>query len=54
MLIMDDKVGIMDIKAVLNGNTECDIEIQIVNQHNIEKRILFYWAKMYTQAIKIN
>ena len=50
--LMDDKVGIMDIKAVINGNTECDVEMQVVNQHNIEKRILFYWAKMYTQTIK--
>ena len=25
--LMDDKVGIMDIKAVLNGNTPCNIEI---------------------------
>ena len=50
--LMDDKVGIMDIKAVLNGSTECDIEMQVVNQHNIEKRVLFYWAKMYTQTIK--
>ena len=50
--LMDDKVGIMDIKAVLDGDTQCEIEMQIVNQHNIEKRILFYWAKMYTQTIK--
>ena len=50
--LMDDKVGIMDIKAVLNGSKQCDIEMQVVNQHNIEKRILFYWAKMYTQTIK--
>ena len=50
--LMDDKVGIMDIRAVFNGNIECDIELQVVNQHNIEKRILFYWAKMYTQTIK--
>ena len=50
--LMDDKVGIMDIKAVLDGDTQCDIEMQVVNQHNIEKRILFYWAKMYTQTIK--
>ena len=50
--LMDDKVGIMDIKAVINENIECDIELQVVNQHNIEKRILFYWAKMYTQTIK--
>ena len=50
--LMDDKVGIMDIKAVINGNVECDIEMQVVNKHNIEKRILFYWAKMYTKTIK--
>ena len=50
--LMDDKVGIMDIKAVLNGSTQCDIEMQVVNQHNIEKRILFYWARMYAQTIK--
>lgn len=50
--LMDDKVGIMDIRAVLNRNTECDIEMQVVNQHNIEKRILFYLAKMYTKSIK--
>ena len=50
--LMDDKVGIMDIKAVLNGNVQCDIEMQVVNKHNIEKRGLFYWAKMYTQTIK--
>ena len=50
--LMDDKVGIMDIKAVLDRNTQCDIEMQVVNQHNIEKRMLFYWAKMYTQTIK--
>lgn len=50
--LMDDKVGIMDIKAVLNGVTSCDIEVQVVNQADIEKRILFYWSKMYAQTIK--
>ena len=50
--LMDDKVGIMDIKAVLNENIQCDVEMQVINKHNIEKRILFYWAKMYAQTIK--
>ena len=26
--------------------------MQIVNQNNIEERLLFYWSKMYTQSIK--
>ena len=43
----------MDIKAKLNeGNVNCDIEIQVVDQKDVEKRILFYWSKMYIQTIK--
>lgn len=50
--IITDKVEIMDIKAQLNNNMECDIEMQVVNQKNIEKRILFYWSKIYSKTIK--
>ena len=52
--LLDDKVGILDIKAKLNdGNVNCDIEMQVVDQKNIEKRILFYWSKMYVQTLKV-
>ena len=52
--LLDDKVGILDIKAKLNeGNVNCDIEMQVVDQKDIEKRILFYWSKMYIQTIKV-
>ena len=51
--LLDDKVGILDIKAKLNdGNVNCDIEMQVVDQKDIEKRILFYWSKMYIQTIE--
>ena len=50
--IFDDKVGILDIRAKLNGNINCDIEMQVVDRKNVEKRILFYWSKMYTGSIK--
>ena len=50
--LLDDKVGILDIKAKLNkGNVNCDIEMQVADQKDIEKRILFYWSKMYIQTI---
>ena len=50
--LLDDKVGILDIKAKLNnGNVNCNIEMQVVDQKDIEKRILFYWSKMYIQTI---
>ena len=49
--LFDDKIGILDIKAKLNGNINCDIEMQVVDRKNVEKRILFYWSKMYTKSI---
>ena len=50
--LKDDKIGILDIKAKLNNSINCNIEMQMVDQSNIEKRILFYWSKMYTSSIK--
>ena len=49
--IMTDKMGIMDIKAVLNNKVQCDIEMQVVSQEDIEKRILFYMSKEFTKTI---
>ena len=49
--LLDDKVGILDIKAKINKNITCDIEMQVVDQNNIEERILFYWGKLYTKTI---
>ena len=42
----------MDIRAKLNYNIDCDIEMQVVDQKNIEKRLLFYLSKMYGQNVK--
>ena len=49
--IMTDKMGIMDVKAVLNDNIQCDIEVQVVSQDDIGKRLLFYMSKEYTKTI---
>ena len=50
--LLDDKVGILDIKAKIDNEANCDIEMQVVDRKNIEKRILFYWSKMYNMSIK--
>ena len=50
--LLDDKIGILDIKAKLNNNTNVDIEMQVVDHKNIEKRILFYCAKLFTSSLK--
>ena len=52
--IKDEKIGILDIRAKLNNNTNCNVEIQLVDQKNIEKRALYYWSKMYIESIKAN
>ena len=50
--LLDDKVGILDIKAKLDNEVLCDIEMQVLNYKNIDKRIMFYWSKLYSSNIK--
>ena len=50
--LLDDKVGIMDIRARIDNKINCNIEMQIIDKKNIEKRILFYWSKLYNSSIK--
>lgn len=40
--MLDDKIGILDIKAKIENNVNCDIEMQVINKRDIEKRLLFY------------
>lgn len=49
--LADDKLGILDVKAILNNSITCDIEMQLVEKENIEERILFYWSKLYISNI---
>ena len=50
--ITDDKVGILDVKLKFSNGVTCDIEMQVVENSNIYKRILYYWSKLYSQNIK--
>lgn len=48
---IDDKLGIVDVLArTLNGE-QINIEIQLVNQYNMDKRTLFYWSKIYSRQL---
>ena len=49
--IHEDKEEILDVRVELDNNILCDIEIQVANEHNIEKRILDYWSKLYRTSI---
>ena len=49
--LLSDKFGILDIRATLDNNIECDIEMQIIDNKDIEERILFYWSKLFSKGI---
>ncbi len=40
--LASDKIGILDVKAVLDSKIPCDIELQVVPFENIIKRLIFY------------
>lgn len=50
--LKDDKVGILDVKANLDNGKICNIEMQVTEQEDIEKRIMFYWSKLYFSQIQ--
>ena len=49
---IDDKVGIVDLRARLNNNVECEIEMQMVYSKNFIPRLLYYWSKIYSGQLK--
>ena len=49
---MEDKLGILDVRARTAQGENINIEVQLINQFNMDKRTLFYWSKMFTEQLK--
>jgi len=47
-----EKLGIMDLRAELEGGIKCNIEIQLQPHQFENERILYYWADTYKRQIK--
>ena len=47
----DDKLGILDVRLLMNDDTEADIEIQLTELRVWTERALFYLSKMYVDQI---
>lgn len=47
-----DKLSILDIKAEGESGKRFNIEIQISDEADYNKRALYYWAKLYTEQLK--
>ena len=50
--LLSEKLGILDIKLRLKDGTFVDIKIQNVWHRDFAERTLYYWSKMYNEAIK--
>lgn len=48
----DDKLGILDVRVLLNNDTEIDTEIQLAEFAAWADRTLFYLSKMFTGQIE--
>ncbi len=47
-----DKLSILDIKAEGDHGKKFNIEIQITDEADYDKRALYYWAKLYAEQLK--
>lgn len=47
----DDKLTRLDIFCVTEDETKIDVEIQLINKKDMERRSLFYWSQMYLMGL---
>lgn len=52
--IEDDKLGIIDVRAIINDNSIINIEIQLRNEFNIIERSTFYGSKLISDQLRKN
>jgi len=48
----EDKLSILDISTTLNTGTKVNVEIQLNNNHDMIKRSLYYWGRLYTSQLQ--
>ena len=50
--MLEDKTGRIDVRAQTAKGEQIDIEVQLTDQYNMDKRTLFYWGKLFLEGIK--
>ena len=48
----NDKLSILDVKAKDKNGRMFNIEIQVTDEADYDKRALYYWAKLYTEQLQ--
>ena len=49
---INEKIGILDIRAEINGNKIVQIEMQKKNKYNMEQRTIYYGGKVVSKLLK--
>lgn len=46
------KLTRLDVACTLDTGEKVDVEVQVINQHNMMQRTLYYWAQMYVNGFR--
>ena len=52
--IYDTKAGILDVKVEIDKNIICDIEMQVKDLRNMDKRSTYYMSRLISEGLKKN
>ncbi len=47
-----EKLGILDLKAILDDGAICDIEIQLADNKDTAERFLYYWSRIFSSQLE--
>ena len=47
----NDKLTRLDVSCILDTQEQVDVEVQVLNEKNMNRRTLFYWAQMYLMSL---
>lgn len=47
----ENKLGILDLQIDVNNNEKVDVEIQLINNKNLQERLLYYFSRLYSSQV---
>ena len=50
--LFEGKSCTLDVRATLSDKTKVNIEVQLDNEYNMDRRSLFYWSKLYIDGFE--
>jgi predicted transposase/invertase (TIGR01784 family) len=50
--VLGDKTSVLDVRAITDDKSHINIEVQLTNYGEMEKRSLFYWSRDYSKGLE--